>query len=81
MRVRLVVPEPLTPVPVAESSPLVSVSVTVKVSPLVLPVSERLTPEIAVAWLWPTIAVVGAAITGGPLPPVVPSRNCSPKPC
>jgi hypothetical protein len=39
----------------------------VKVSPLVLPVSERPTPEIAVAWFCSTVAVAGAVITGSPL--------------
>ena len=47
--VRLVVPEPDTPVPVADRSPLASVKVTVKVSPAVLPLSDRLTPVIAPA--------------------------------
>ncbi len=59
-------PEPETPVPVAESSPFVSASVTVKVSPVVVPVSDRLTPAIAVAWLTPAVSEVGAAMTGSP---------------
>ena len=42
--VRLVVPEPVTPVPVAESRPFVSASVTVNVSPVTLAISARLTP-------------------------------------
>ncbi len=52
--------------PVAESSPLVSTSVTVKLSPVVLPVSDRLTPEIAADRLTPMICAPGTAMTGGP---------------
>jgi GrpB-like predicted nucleotidyltransferase (UPF0157 family) len=47
---QVVVPDPVIPLPVAERSPLVSCSVAVKFSPAVLPVSERLTPLIALAW-------------------------------
>src|SRR5208337_1153150 len=64
---RLVVPEPDTPLPLADSLPLASASVTVKLSPAVLPLSDRLTPEIALAWFCATVAVVGAATTGSPL--------------
>ncbi len=49
--VRLVVP-PLPVMPLPDSptaSPLVSASVTVKVSPVVLPLSDRLTPLIVSA--------------------------------
>jgi hypothetical protein len=46
--VRLVVPEPVTPVPVAESNPFVSASVTVKVSVEALAISARLTPAMSV---------------------------------
>ena len=38
--VKLAVPEPVTPAPLALSRPLVSVSVAVNVSPAVVPVSE-----------------------------------------
>ena len=65
--VRLVVPEPDTPVPVADRSPLASVRVTVKVSPAVLPLSDRLTPAIALAWFCCTVADAGAVIAGSPL--------------
>src|SRR5208337_711031 len=64
---RLVVPDPDTPLPLADSLPLASASVTVKLSPAVLPLSDRLTPEIALAWFCATVAVVGAATTGSPL--------------
>jgi hypothetical protein len=60
--VRLVVPAPETPVPAADRSPCLSESVTVTVSPEALPVSERLRPPIAPAWLTPTVAVAGAVI-------------------
>ena len=46
--VRLVVPEPDTPVPVAESRPFVSASVTVNVSPATLAISARLRPAMSV---------------------------------
>src|SRR5258707_15491258 len=63
---RVVVPDPVMvpPPPVADNRPLVSVSVTVKVSPAVFPVSEMLTPEIASGLPTPTVGVLGAAITG-----------------
>ncbi len=54
--VRLVVPAPETPVPLADRTPFVSASVTVKVSPPVLPASARLTPLIVTVWLTPTTA-------------------------
>src|SRR5208282_2840600 len=64
---RLVVPDPDTPLPLADSLPLASASVTVKLSPAVSPLSDRLTPEIALAWFCAAVAVVGAAMTGSPL--------------
>src|SRR5208337_519022 len=64
---RLAVPEPDTPLPLADSLPLASARVTVKLSLAVLPLSDRLTPEIALAWFCATVAVVGAATTGSPL--------------
>ena len=46
----IVPPPPVAPV-FADSTPLMSASTAVKLSPLVvLPVSATLTPEIAVAW-------------------------------
>src|SRR5208282_1152591 len=63
---RLVVPEPDTPAPIADRLPLVSVRATEKVSPVVVPLSERLTPEIEPDWPTPTVAADGAAITGTP---------------
>src|SRR5665213_2605144 len=62
--VRPVVPEPLTPVPVADKRPLVSVSVVVNFSPLVEPLSERLTPEMAFGWMSAMVTLVGAATAG-----------------
>src|SRR5256885_12732774 len=66
---RVVVPEPVMvpPPPEADNRPLVSVSVTVKVSPVVLPVSEMLTPDIASGLPTPTVVEAGAAMTGRPL--------------
>src|SRR5258706_253644 len=60
------VPEPVIvpPPPEADRRPLVSCSVTVKVSPVVLPVSEMLTPEIASGLPTPTVVDAGAAMTG-----------------
>ena len=53
--------------PLADSNPLLSFSVTVKVSlPVVLPVSARLTPAIAVAVPSATVCAPGTAITGAP---------------
>ena len=53
--------------PLADSNPLLSLSVTVKVSlPVVLPLSARLTPAIAVAVPSATVCVPGTAITGTP---------------
>src|SRR5208282_2018513 len=63
---RLEVPEPDTPGPVIDNSPVVSASVTEKVSPVVVPLSERLTPEIDPDWPTPTVAADGAVITGTP---------------
>ena len=65
--VRFVVPEPNTPLPAAVRPPNVLATVTVKVSPVVLPVSERLTPLIGLARFTPTVAVGDTAITGSPL--------------
>ena len=62
--VSLVVPDPDTPGPLADSSPCVSVSVTVNVSSPLLPLSARLTPAIAVAWLSPTVCAPGTVSTG-----------------
>ena len=50
----------------ADSTPLVSCSTTVKVSPVVVPVSPRLTPVIAPALPTPSASVVGAATCGLP---------------
>ena len=53
--------------PLADSNPLLSFSVTVKVSlPVVLPLSARLTPAIAVAVPSATVCAPGTAITGAP---------------
>ena len=62
--VRLLVPEPLTPAPVALSKPLVSVSVAVKVSPPVLPLSATEMPGTAVAEACATETEPGAVIAG-----------------
>ena len=66
--VRLCEPLPLTPVPLADSAPAVSVTTTMKVSPLVvvLPVSDTLTPDTAVETPCATVADAGAAIEGVP---------------
>src|SRR5208282_453772 len=64
---RLAVPDPDTPLPLADSLPLASARVTVKLSLAVLPLSERLMPEIALAWFCATVAEAGAAMTGSPL--------------
>ena len=64
-----VVPEPDTLAPptlLADRTPLVSVNTTLKVSPVVVPVSDRLTPAIAPGLPTPRANVVGAAITGAP---------------
>ena len=58
---------PAPPVLVAESTPWVSVSVAVKVSPVVLPLSERLTLLIAAAL--PTPIVCTAATDDSPTLP------------
>ncbi len=65
--VRLVVPAPLTPLPVADSRPKPSLKVTVKLSPPVGSTSARLTPAIAELWFWPIVSVVGAESAGVPL--------------
>src|SRR5665213_1951745 len=65
--VRVVVPLPVIPFPFADNRPLVSLRTAVKVSPVVLPLSERLTPPIAVALPCLTVAVAGAAMIGRPL--------------
>ena len=67
LMVSALVPEPLTPVPLAVSRPEASDRVTVKVSPEVLPLSDRLTPEMAVALPSGAAAMAGLAITGAPL--------------
>ena len=67
MIVSLVVPDPDTPCPLADSRPCVSVSVTVNVSSPVLPLSARLTPAIAVAWLSAIVCAPGTVSTGPPL--------------
>jgi hypothetical protein len=67
LTLRPTVPDPVTiasPDAVAASRPLVSASVTVKFSPAVAPVSETLTPEMALDLATPTVAVPGAASTG-----------------
>ncbi len=50
LMVRVEVPAPDTPVPVADRSPKESATVSVNVSPVVFPVSDRLIPPIAEAW-------------------------------
>ncbi len=62
----MVPPPPVADV-LADSDPCESDSVTVKLSLVVLPLSDRLTPAIVVATPSPTVAVVGAAMTGSPL--------------
>ena len=72
LMVRLVVPglDTVFPTPPVRSPTArhgCRLSVTVKVSPVVLPLSDRLTPVIASAWPTPIVcAAVGAAITGSP---------------
>ena len=63
----IVPPPPVAPV-LADRTPEPSDTMTVKVSPLVvvLPVSETLTPEIAVATFCATVALAGALIDGAP---------------
>ena len=53
----------------ADSTPESSDTTTVNISPLVvvLPVSDTLTPEIAVATVCATVALAGALIDGAPL--------------
>ena len=63
---RLVVPDPETPLPVADKSPLPSASVTVKVSPTVVFDSLRLSPLIVTGCPTPTVAEEGAVIAGVP---------------
>ena len=58
--------------PVALSTPLVSFSTTVNVSPASAPASLMLTPVTAAEWLTPTVRVVGAVIVG-PLITVIPT--------
>ena len=60
-------PPPPAPLVFADSNPLLSLSVTVKLSlPVVLPLSARLTPAIAVAVPSATVCAPGTAITGAP---------------
>ena len=69
LTVTLVMSLLLIPAPsglVIDSRPLVSLSTTVKLSPEVLPVSEMLTPVIAVARPAEVPTLAGAEITGGP---------------
>ena len=61
-----VVPEPVTPVPVAVRVPAVSATVAVKVSPLTTPLSDRLTPGIEATWPTPRVSDPGAEKVGGP---------------
>ena len=53
------------PVAVADSTPVMSLSVAVKVSPVVLPLSVTLTPVIISAWVIP-IVCAGVVSTGAP---------------
>ena len=61
----IVPPPPVTPV-VAARTPLVSLSVAVKVSPLVVGDFESPTPVIATFWLCCTVAEPGAVIVNAP---------------
>ena len=61
----IVLPPPPVADVIADSTPFLSLSVTVKISPLVLLVSDTLTPEIAPAVLITSVCVgAGTAITG-----------------
>ena len=63
--VLVIVPPPPVADVIADSTPFLSLSVTVKISPLVLLVSDTLTPEIAPAVLITSVCVgAGTAITG-----------------
>ena len=72
----MLAPDPDTPVPVAESWPLASESLTVNISPVVVPVSLILTPGMAEATPWEMISDGGAAIAGGPLVVPPPPWSC-----
>ena len=61
----IVPPPPAAPV-CAANTPLVSVGTALKLSPLVVGVSEMLTPAIAPACPTPTVAEEGAAIDSVP---------------
>ena len=64
---RVAVPCPVTPTTLpTDNRPFASASETVKVSPLVVPLSDRLTPVIAKALPTPAVTAPGTASTGSP---------------
>ena len=67
LTLRLFEPPPPTvapPAAVAASSPKLSATITVNVSPATAPVSETVTPAIGLGCPTPTVALLGAASTG-----------------